>query len=48
MVNYPRFSPGKIEITNENFLMVKGLTYNEYYKGGDIIGVPYVEAQKRH
>lgn len=42
------FPPGKIEITNENFHLIKGLhVSNEYYKVGDVIGVPYVEAQRK-
>ena len=43
-----RFPPGKIKITEENIHLVKGLHANDnYYKVGDLIGVPYVELQDK-
>lgn len=40
------FPPGKITITEDNIHLVKGLHCDEnYYKIGDMIGVPYVDYQ---
>jgi hypothetical protein len=40
------FPPGKIEITEKNIHLVKGLHLNDsYYKVGDLIGVPHVKYQ---
>ena len=41
------FPPGKIEITAENIDLVRQCHFSEnYYKIGDVIGVPNVEAQE--
>jgi hypothetical protein len=40
------FPPGKIKITNENYELVKKCHFDEnYYRIGDVIGVPWVEKQ---
>ena len=42
------FPPGKINITEENIHLVKGIHLNDnYYKVGDVIGVPHVEYQDK-
>jgi uncharacterized protein YozE (UPF0346 family) len=42
------FPPGKIKITEENIHLIKGLHANDnYYKVGDVIGVPFVELQDK-
>ncbi len=42
------FPPGKITITEENIHLIRGLHFNDrYYKVGDRIGVPWMEAQER-
>ena len=42
------FPPGKITITEENLELVQKCHYSkDYYKVGDVIGVPYVEMQEK-
>ena len=42
------FPPGKVEITEENIHLVRGLHFdNQYYNVGDQIGVPFVEKQEQ-
>jgi hypothetical protein len=41
------FPPGKIAITEDNIHLVRGLHADaDYYKVGDVIGVPFVKKQK--
>jgi len=41
------FPPGKIEVTKENYHLVKQCHYDEnYYKIGDVLGVPNVKLQE--
>ena len=42
------FPPGKIEITSENVDLVRECHFDKnYYKVGDLIGVPYVDLQNQ-
>lgn len=42
------FPPGKISITKENYHLVQDCHFDKnYYKIGDVIGVPYVEKQEQ-
>ena len=42
------FPPGKIEVTQENYPLVQQCHYDkDYYKIGDRLGVPNVEAQNK-
>jgi len=42
------FPPGKITITKENLELVQKCHYSkDYYKVGDVIGVPFVEMQEQ-